>query len=120
MDPPFSMTWNDFAVRSPEEAMARVEEKLSSLAQICETLDPRKGEQHGEAIHHLSNLPTDTVPYGRGQRVPKWYLNMFNVNLADMETGYALLETYGNKWKIETRARGPINLSQAENVPGHN
>ena len=120
MDPPFSMTWNDFAIRTPEEGMARVEERLSSLAQIWEALDPRKKEKYVEAIHHLSNLPTETVPYGRGQRVPKWYLNMFNVNLADIATGYALLETYGDKWKIESRARGPINLSQAENVPGHN
>lgn len=118
MAPPFSMIWNDFAVRSPEQAVSRVKERLSDLAQACEALGPKNRERYEDAIRQLSDLPVDTIYCGRGQRVPAWYRNVFNVNLADMPAGYALLETDGDKWQVHSRSKLEINQNSEPSVPG--
>jgi predicted phosphodiesterase len=103
MGPPFSMMWNDFAIRDPEEAESRVRQRLSDVERAYEALDFKDKDCYIDAISHLANLPDDRILRGRGQNVPAWYLNMFNVNLSDMSNGYALLETDGDTWKVDAR-----------------
>ena len=118
MGPPFSMIWNDFAVRSPEEALSRVEQRLSDVAQACDALAPRNRERYEEAIHRFSDFPRNTVSCGRGQNVPAWYMKMFNVNLSDAANGYALLEMDGNKWQVHSRSRPERNQDSEKSIPG--
>lgn len=112
MGPPFSMIWNDFAIRSPEEATGRVQQRLSEVAEVYESLEARDRDQHKEALSRLADLPCERIPCGRGQSAPAWYLNMFNVNLPDASGGCALLETDGATWTIHAgrrrSSRGPV------------
>jgi hypothetical protein len=113
MEPPFSMIWNDFAVRSHEEATRRIQERLSDIGQAREAMDAKLQGQYKAAVTDLSNLPDDTIWCGRGQYVPAWYRNMFNVNLADASVGYALLETDEGTLRIHTKCHiGAESISE--------
>ena len=118
MGPPFSMVWNDFAVRSPEEAVSRVQQRLLEVEQACESLNARVVDRYKDIISHLADLPCDRISCGRRQDVPAWYLNMFNVNLPDASSGYALLETDGETWKIHSSCETGIDGNSGQSAPG--
>ena len=100
MGPPFPMVWNDFAVREFPEALGRVKKRIEDIEQAYGSLDAGGNAHYDEALSWLADLPTDTVRVGRGGSVPTWYVNLFNVNLPDLQNGYAVLETKGGTLSI--------------------
>lgn len=103
MDPPLSMVWTDFAIRSADEAINRVQQRLLDVKRIYGSLNFKDENRYMQIFSHLANLSCDRVRCGRGQEVQAWYRKMLNVNLPDVPKGYAILETDGDSWKIHSR-----------------
>jgi hypothetical protein len=85
MGSPFACVWDDFAVREPAEAEARL---AAAAAALPERLRAR--------------LPAP--PAGEG-RAP-WYRGTFHVNLPDAPDGHAVLELGDGGLRLETVSRG--------------
>lgn len=92
MAPPFVLAWNEFAVRTPEEAERRLQDRVAEIEQVLAGLDERTQELNGASMSRWSALPHPRVILGRGVRVPAWYVNMWSVNLPDAATGHAVLD----------------------------
>lgn len=98
MDPPHFMSWNEFAVRSPEEALKRIESRISMLRETWKNIRAFKPIEKqafmDEALDKLSCLPEDRIQMGRS-RVPRWFAEMSCFNLPDTPAGCLILELDG-------------------------
>lgn len=102
MDPPLSMIWTDFAIRSQKEAINRVQERLLDIKKIYDSPSLKDENSYREALSHFADLPCESVQDGGRQMGPAWYRNMLNLNLQDVQEGYAILDTDEGIWKIHT------------------
>jgi predicted phosphodiesterase len=82
MGSPYNCVWDDFAVREPGEAEARL------AGGIPERLRARL-----------------TVP-SHGEGKARWYRGCFHVNLPDLPDGHAVLELRNGKVRLETVSEG--------------
>jgi len=106
MGPPCCQTWNEFAIREPEEAMQRVTDRLKEISAAAESLDEEACRQVREELERLEEAVTsDMAPIGRGQQAPRWYRDMFCINLPDAEEGHAVLTEEGGGLELETCVR---------------
>lgn len=92
MDPPFALVWNEFAIRSSEEAERRLNDRIAEIGHAYAELDAETKARNRVALETWSSLPRMTVSMGRGEKVPAWYPKMWSVNLPDAHTGYAVLD----------------------------
>ena len=95
------MAWNDFAVQEVEPAIARLSHAAGDIAAAWnEAKKHMKRDATYDAIEEgiarLRDLPKADCRLGRGQTVPWWYVNMFNINLMETKDGYAVIETDDN------------------------
>jgi len=95
MGPPFVLAWNDFAVRTVEEAERRLRDRVGEIEQALADLDERTQELNRGVLERWCELPQHRIVRGRGEQVPAWYVTMWNVNLPDAATGYAVLDLDG-------------------------
>ena len=102
MDPPYTMIWNDFAIRSPKEAICRLEDRLLDIEQLAHQLSNDKFiQKYLSALTTLKNLYLNTVQNGRDRAALSWYKKLFNVNLVDAPNGFSILEiVHGNEMQI--------------------
>jgi predicted phosphodiesterase len=108
MGSPWTVVWDEFAVRDPgesnrrlEAARARLEEALT--APLPE--DPSLGADVARGQALLASLPEPVVDE-RGVRMPKWYRGAFHVNLPDAPDGEAILIVEDGRLILETRSHG--------------
>ncbi|RKH05816.1 metallophosphoesterase [Corallococcus carmarthensis] len=85
MGSPYGCVWDDFAIREPAEAEARLAAAASSLP---------------EALRE--RLP---VPASGGGRA-RWYRGTFHVNLPDAPDGHAVVELQDGRLRLETVSAG--------------
>jgi predicted phosphodiesterase len=85
MGSPYACVWDDFAVREPAEAQAR----LAAAAALL-------------PAHLRARLP---VPSG-GEGRARWYRGTFHVNLPDAPDGHAVLSLEGGRLRLETVSHG--------------
>lgn len=106
MGPTCCQTWNEFAIREPEEAMQRVTDRLKEIADAVEGLGEGVLGPVREDLERLEEAVTsDLTPIGRGQQAPRWYRDMLCINLPDAEDGYAVLTEEGGGLDLETCVR---------------
>jgi len=106
MGPPFTFTWNEFAIRSAEDAIAMLEEAAADVAEQCRAHGRKaKGLDLDEA-DLLAQLPDETLHAGRGRKVPRWYRDMLYLNLPDAAAGYAVLSVGDEGLRLETFREG--------------
>jgi len=85
MGAPYACVWDDFAVREPAEAEARLSRALASLPEPLRTrLSPPSGAEGGA----------------------RWYRGTFHVNLPDVPDGHAVLELSGGRLRLESYSAG--------------
>ncbi|NPD23116.1 metallophosphoesterase [Corallococcus exiguus] len=85
MGSPYGCVWDDFAVREPAEAEARLADAASALP---ESLRQR--------------LPVPAVGEGRA----RWFRGTFHVNLPDAADGHAVAEFREGRLRLETVSAG--------------
>ncbi len=85
MGSPFSCVWDDFAVREPAEAEARLAEAAAALPAGLR-----------------ARLPAPAVGEGRA----RWYRGTFHVNLPDAPDGHAVLALADGRLRLETTSLG--------------
>lgn len=100
MDPPLPMVWNEFAIREPQEAVARLEARLKEIEATYATLDSTTRQAVESAWSRVQAIPQGTVYIGRRHHVPEWFIRMLNINLPDASTGHAILERKGSEFLI--------------------
>lgn len=86
MGSPLACTWNDFAVREPAEAMAKLDAALEELPDVLRARLPPPRTSDRPAAH--------------------WYRGAFHLNLPDAPEGYAVLEWKDGKVCVETFSTG--------------
>jgi hypothetical protein len=80
MGAPYSCVWDEFAVREPEQAAARLAQLASSLPEPLRTRLALTGD--------------------------RWYRGTFHINLPDAPDGHAVLELRNGKVRLETVSEG--------------
>lgn len=91
MGAPFTMCWNEFAIREPAESVLRLKEYIEVLRHQTAGLGASAQRDVGRLAELLERSLKRTVKVGRGSVVPKWYRNMHCVNLPDCDDGHAVL-----------------------------
>ena len=107
MDPPISMVWNEFTIRSTEEAINRVQQRLFDIRQIYNSLNVGKNSQYEDAFSFLADLHCGNTSCNQKQE-PVWYRSILNLNLPDVPNGYALIEINDDVWKIHSKCENFI------------
>ena len=102
MGPPFSMCWNEFAIREPEESTLRLERCIAEFVHQSQELDQTARESAKQLRVCLRRCQEDVVSLGRGLKAPRWYREMFYINLPDWHAGYAVLTVEGGSVRIDT------------------
>ncbi|HNU02276.1 MAG: metallophosphoesterase [Kiritimatiellae bacterium] len=110
MDPPLPMVWNEFAIREPQEAVARLEGRLKEIEATYSALDDTNRQAMEFAWLRVQTVPKGKLYVGRRHHVPEWFIRMLNVNLPDAAMGHAILETAGTEFQI-TPSAGHIRIS---------
>ncbi len=110
MDPPLPMVWNEFAIREPQEAVARLESRLKEIEATYSALDDTNRQAMEFAWLRVQTVPKGNLYVGRRHHVPEWFIRMLNVNLPDAAMGHAILETAGTEFQI-TPSAGHIRMS---------
>lgn len=104
MAPPFPMCWNEFAIRTPEESVRRLDDCLLKVSNQPEALEPEAREAIARIRDSYARCLQDTVSLGRGTKVPRWYRDMIYLNLPDYGTGHAVLGVGSDSVRLETYA----------------
>jgi predicted phosphodiesterase len=104
MGPPFSMCWNEFAIREPEESTRRLEQSVAEVCAQSEQLDQTARESASRLKACLVRCQQETISMGRGLSAPRWYRDMFCVNLPDWNAGHAVLAVEQGSIHLETYA----------------
>lgn len=102
MGPPSAITWNEFAIRSDEEAVARLAECASEVQEDYLANGRRARDLVPADVEGLAAFPDETVRAGRGRKFPRWYREMFYVNLPDAAQGYAVATVRDDAFELET------------------
>ena len=100
MDPSLPMIWNEFAIREPQEAVARLEGRLREIEATFAALDDTARQAMETDWARVQAIPTGTVYVGRRHHVPEWFIRMLNLNLPDAAVGHAIMETRGTRFHI--------------------
>ena len=109
MGPPFSMCWNEFAIREPEESIRRLEQCVADVCGQSEQLDQIARESATKLRACFLRCQQEVIPIGRGLKAPRWYREMFCINLPDCHAGYAVLVVEHGSAHIDTCAIGGWN-----------
>ena len=102
MGPPLPMIWDEFAIRTSSEAVQRVKQSIADIQLALEDAHPKDEERYHDRLTALEDPQWNCVHTQRGQNVPNFCFNMFNVNLPDLKAGYALLKVNGDRWSIQS------------------
>lgn len=104
MGPPFSMCWNEFAIREPEESALRLEQCVAEVCSQSEELDQTARDSAKQLQTCLHRCQEKVISLGRGLKAPRWYREMFYINLPDWHAGYAVLTVKGGSVRIDTHS----------------
>lgn len=85
MGSPYGCVWDDFAVREPAEAEARLAAAASTLPEALK-----------------QRLPVPALEEGKA----RWYRGTFHVNLPDAPEGHAVLNLQEGRVRLETVSAG--------------
>ncbi len=110
MGPPFSMVWNEFAIREIAEASARISGRLDDVVAVWNKLrteirDANFNRDAEGGLRQLCDFPTERGGRGSNRKVSRWYRDMININLPDAEIGYSILEEKDGAVSLTSYAR---------------
>lgn len=106
MGQPFCMAWNDSSVMEPEASEHRISNLLAEVRGLLEEVDTDRRPEVTTFMERLETLPKESIPGGRREPVPRWYSEMYNLNLPDADVGCAVLEIDGHSLRISTYSTG--------------
>jgi predicted phosphodiesterase len=108
MGSPWTVVWDEFAVRSPEESnqrLAKGQERLATLLRSPSPQDTQLRQWTDKAKTILETLPLPLVEQ-RGTWLPRWYRGGFHINLPDIPDGYAMMTAIDGRMELQTMSRG--------------
>lgn len=105
MDPPQPLMWHDFAIRSPEEAVVRIERRIREVGNVSKELPSSVRLRSEDLLNRCSSFPRDVKSHGRREVGPSWYYNLMHLNLPDVPRGYAVLDVGDGVFAVHTQSR---------------
>lgn len=112
MGSPYCLVWNEFAIRTVEQAEEWLRVDLGGLRKAWEAArrsgwqDDDEAEMVELGLRLLETLPEGTRKAGKGNTEPLWYRDNLLVNLPDAADGYALLIEEDGRVRLETYSDG--------------
>ena len=112
MGPPHCMVWNDFAIRSVEQARDWLRVHHGAVRAAWDAAksggkwDDAEVDAVESALRMLETLPNGTRRTGRGEKEPIWYRDNVMINLPDAENGRAVLIEEEGAISLETYGHG--------------
>ncbi len=103
MGAPYAMVWNEFAIREPEEAHARLRDEVGAVLELAQQQPNSIAVELLDFLRGIQDIPSDQTTLGRGRKVPSWFVNLNYLNLPDADVGYAVLECKDGHVTMETR-----------------
>ena len=111
MGQPYGMVWNEFSIRTLEEAVTRlqsaapaVEAAWADESEFDRSEDERRWIELG--LELVRGVTQRLRPPADERREPAWYRKALAINLPDIADGYAVLEDVDGRVALEARSRG--------------